>query len=283
MRHPDLQPLVEVAQQNIALLFSNYLNSLGILSDVQSLEHRFVIRVDDHQLDEAHQLFEEFIRQPHHPRYQQAAWQQGKTVTLSKPQGNASFVQQFLAHGGWLTLVVFIACWLVYILAHLGLGRDLFTLLRFYNVSDFSLIAEQPWRLIGPIFLHFSLLHIAFNTMWWWQLGGAIEKELGKGELLQLLVISAICSNVGQYLVTGPNFGGLSGVVYALVGFVWIAGWLAPQRGLILSKPIIGFLLIWLMLGFTDFMPINMANTAHLVGLISGCFLALWRFKVKAD
>ena len=283
MNNPQLQPLVEVAQQNIALLFSNYLNSQGILSDVIAQEQRYVIRVDNLQTDKARALFEEFIQQPHHARYQQAAWQEGKTVALSKQKDAVSFTQQFLTHGGLLTLMIFTLCWLVYLLAQFGLGRELYTTLRFFDRTDFDYLAAEPWRLIGPIFLHFSLLHIVFNTMWWWQLGGAIEKELGKVELVQLLLISAICSNLGQFIVTGPNFGGLSGVVYALVGYVWIAGWLAPNRGLMLSKPVIGFLLVWLMLGFTEFMPINMANTAHLLGLVCGCFLAFWRFKVKEN
>jgi len=92
--------------------------------------------------------------------------------------------------------------------------------------------------------------------------------------------VSAIASNLAQFLVSGPNFGGLSGVVYALVGFVWWSGYLAPEKGLTLSKPIIGFLLFWLLLGFVDLLPVNVANTAHLVGLISGCLMAVFTIKM---
>jgi GlpG protein len=81
-------------------------------------------------------------------------------------------------------------------------------------------------------------------------------------------------------MVTGANFGGLSGVVYALVGFVWWFGYLAPEQGLSLAKPIVAFLLFWLVLGFVDLLPVNLANTAHLLGLISGCLLALFTVKV---
>ena len=41
-----------------------------------------------------------------------------------------------------------------------------------------------------------------------------------------------------------------------------------------LNKP-----LFWLLLGFAGALPINMANTAHLLGLISGCLLALIKIK----
>ena len=110
--------------------------------------------------------------------------------------------------------------------------------------------------------------------MWWWQLGGSIEQVTGKFSLINLFVVSALVSNVGQFMVDGPSFGGLSGVVYALVGYVWWLGWLMPEKGLSLSKPIIGFMLFWLLLGYTSLMPINVANTAHLLGLLSGCMLA---------
>ena len=110
--------------------------------------------------------------------------------------------------------------------------------------------------------------------MWWWQLGGSIEQVIGKFSLFTVLIVSALVSNVGQFMVDGPNFGGLSGVVYALVGYVWWMGWLMPEKGLSLSKPIIGFMLFWLLLGYTSLMPINVANTAHLLGLVSGCALA---------
>ena len=38
--------------------------------------------------------------------------------------------------------------------------------------------------------LHFSLLHILFNLMWFWYLGGAVEKRLGSGKLLVIALIS---------------------------------------------------------------------------------------------
>ncbi len=92
---------------------------------------------------------------------------------------------------------------------------------------------------------------------------------------------SAAASNVAQLVVSGPNFGGLSGVVYALVGCVWWLGWLKPAWGLSLPKPIVGFLLVWLVVGYLDVLPVSMANTAHTVGLICGCLFA-WFLVTKA-
>ena len=280
----SLQPLVGVPQHNIALLFSNYLISQDIASAVQIEDEQFVILCSPDMYDQARELFSEFIENPHDVKYQQAAWHSGEAtqVVNNGPSFFTTFKQQFLAHAGAFTLSVFAVCWLIYLGSILGWQVAIFNEIHFFTKLTATQFFENPFRLIGPVFFHFSLLHIAFNTMWWWQLGGSIEKVMGKTELIQLFLLSAILSNVGQFIVSGPNFGGLSGVVYAVVGYVWWAGWLAPEKGLVLSKAIVGFLLFWLLLGFVDVLPVNMANTAHLLGLISGCFLAWLRFANQA-
>ena len=277
----SLQPLVKIQQHNIALLFCNYLNSQGIEAVVESETDGFVVLCQQTQLDQAKLIFEEFIRQPNHPKYQQAAWHHGDVsqVESSHPSLLASFKTQFLQHAGIVTLTIFVLCWLVFLASLAGWAQDIFYGIRFYSELSVELLLKEPYRIIGPAFFHFSWLHIVFNTMWWWQLGGAIENRLGKGALVNLLLMSAIVSNVGQFIVSGENFGGLSGVVYALVGYVWWYSWLAPEKGLYLSKPVIGFLLFWLVLGFVGILPVNMANTAHLLGLLSGCVLAWVKIK----
>jgi GlpG protein len=289
--HQSLQPLVQLEKHNIALLFTNYLLTLGIdakvipeviINDIGESKQGYTVYCQHDKTEQAQIEFEHFIEQPFDDKYQQAAWHHGKTVTLKGGDSTllASFKESFLAHAGIFTLVVFALCWFVFLGSELGWARDIFLLLQFYPRLSLGTFFAEPWRLIGPALFHFSLLHIVFNTMWWWQLGGSIEKILGKGILINLFLVSAIFSNLGQFFVSGTNFGGLSGVVYALVGFVWWFGYLAPEKGLSLSKPIIGFLLFWLVLGFLDVLPVNVANTAHLLGLISGCLLAVFHVKV---
>ncbi len=276
MIEQNLQPLVKVTQHNIALLFCNYLKTMQVQAQVKSEDAGFVIYCQSDQVDFAQQEFEQFIAQPYQAKYQQAAWQNGDVTEVSSnsPALLSSFKSQFFSHAGIVTLVVFTLCWLVFIGSSLGWGNTLFQHLQFYPQLSFDAVLQAPHRLLGPAFFHFSWLHIVFNTMWWWQLGGSVERILGKGALIYLFLITALFSNLGQFIVTGPNFGGLSGVVYGLVGYVWWYGWLAPEKGLMISKPIIGFLLFWLVLGYVDVLPVNMANTAHLLGLVSGCLLA---------
>ncbi|NQZ27412.1 MAG: rhomboid family intramembrane serine protease GlpG [Colwellia sp.] len=278
-----LQPLVQVKDHNIALLFSNYLQSLGIQAQLKASEDQgYIIYCPEDKICQAKAEFDAFILQPYADKYQQAAWDRSEAVTLNSDDFSlfTNFKENFLAHAGIVTLVVFSLCWLVFLGSELGWAQQLFNTLQFYPQLSLNAFLADPIRLIGPAFFHFSWLHIVFNTMWWWQLGGSIEKTLGKATLINILLISAIVSNLGQFLVSGSNFGGLSGVVYALVGFVWWFGYLAPERGLSLSKPIVGFLLFWLVLGFVDLLPVNVANTAHLLGLLSGCLLAVFTVKV---
>jgi len=294
LEHKNLQPLVQLEQHNIALLFANYLLTLNIEAEVvtepinkeiATSKQGHVVYCQQDKIAQARLEFEQFIKTPFDQKYQQAAWQHGKTVSINHNDLTllASFKENFFSHAGIVTLIVFALCWLVFLGSNLGWAQSLFNLLQFYPQLTVDAFLAEPWRILGPAFFHFSWLHIVFNTMWWWQLGGSIEKALGNGILINLLLISAIFSNLGQFFVSGANFGGLSGVVYALVGFVWWYGYLAPEKGLSLSKPIIGFLLFWIVLGFANLLPINMANTAHLLGLISGCLLAVYSVKFSRN
>ena len=287
----DLLPLVQIEQKNIAHLFANYLVTLGITAQVVT-EHKtgspdkpqfaYTVFCQHDKIAQAKEEFEQFIKHPYHSKYQQAAWQHGDTVGFDSNDHSllTSFKESFLAHAGIVTLIIFVLCWMVFLGSYLGFYDLASSQLKFYPRLSIDAFIAEPWRIIGPAFFHFSWLHIVFNTMWWWQLGGSIEKILGKSMLTNLLLISAIFSNLGQFIVSGSNFGGLSGVVYALMGFVWWYGYLAPEKGLSLSKPIVGFLLFWLVLGFAELLPVNMANTAHLLGLISGCLYAFLVTKV---
>lgn len=277
----ELGAFVKIEHHNIALLFCNYLLSQNISAKVLSEDNAFVIYCDIHQQDQAKDIFEDFIKQPHHPKYQQAAWDNAEVSQLksNEPSVVSQFKEQFFRHAGIVTLVVFAICWFTFILGELGWQRDVFNKIGFFNHLNMANLLEQPYRLIGPAFFHFTWLHIIFNTMWWWQIGGSIERTLGKGALINLFLVSAIVSNVGQFIVSGPSFGGLSGVVYALFGYVWWYDWLAPEKGLTISKPIVGFLLFFMLLGFANVLPVNMANTAHLLGLLSGCGLAWIKIK----
>ena len=134
---------------------------------------------------------------------------------------------------------------------------------------------HQYWRFITPVFLHFGIFHLAFNGLWIWELGRRIETGIGSLHLLGIILVSAVASNFGQYLWAGPSlFGGMSGVLYALLGYLWIRNLIAPNPILSLPKGIIGFMLAWLVFCMTGLVNLvmsgNIANAAHASGLLVG-------------
>jgi len=132
----------------------------------------------------------------------------------------------------------------------------------------------QFWRFLTPTFLHFSELHLAFNVLWIWVVGSRIEFYHGRFTLLALVLLSGLISNFAQYLDAGPLFGGLSGVVFAFLGYAWLWDKTQPYGKIGLPSSIMGFLIVWLVLGYTGIFELlqlgAIANTAHLAGLIAG-------------
>ena len=142
------------------------------------------------------------------------------------------------------------------------------------------LISMEWWRLITPTFLHFSFTHLIFNCLWIYILGSKIEIIDGKGIFITLFLITGLSSNLGQYFWTGNFlFGGLSGAVYGLLGYCFILD--LDGRGYRYNLPpaLYIFMFCWLLIGFTGVLKIfgfgNVANIAHLVGMIAGFILGI--------
>jgi GlpG protein len=248
--------------------FIDYLKSQGLEGQLSSSDgSNVIISVAPEHFHQVQPLWAEFVQNPNHARYQQASWDVGSTQSALKYQGQSlNLIARFKALS-WLNQAVSIVSIIIYIAFLLGAFEPIYTTLQF-NPS-------QPLTWLTPAVVHFSAMHIVFNLIWWVSLGDNIEKQCGKLSLIGLFVITALISNWAQYLIVGPNFGGLSGVVYGLLGFCWIYSFLNPSKPALVSTGIIGFMLIWLVLGFADVLFVGMANWAHLGGLVSGMAYAV--------
>ena len=151
------------------------------------------------------------------------------------------------------------------------------------------LINNEWWRLITPTFLHFSMTHLVFNCLWIYILGQRIEKLDGLSVFLFIFILTGILSNAGQFFWTQQYlFGGLSGAVYGLLGYCFIIELDGRHGRYGLPEALYLFMFIWLLVGFTGVLSFfgfgNVANTAHLVGMIAGFIIGLitkYRLKLK--
>jgi membrane associated rhomboid family serine protease len=136
------------------------------------------------------------------------------------------------------------------------------------------------WRFITPIFLHFGLMHFAFNMFWLVVLGGKIERGAGSMQLFLLVLVIGALSNIGQNLWSGTSqFGGMSGAIYGLLGYLYSYNKLAIKDLYFLPPELFWFMVGWLIVCASGILEIllgiRIANAAHLCGLIAGSFLGI--------
>ena len=178
---------------------------------------------------------------------------------------------------GEITFAMVMLSIVIYLFSFSNMGDGLYNSL-FFGKVDSSLFYEishgQIWRLITPIFVHLSFLHILFNMLWFKDLGYLIEHSFGKYFLLYFVLVSGFFSNLFQYLVSGPQFGGMSGVLYSMLGFIWVYKKINIEFEYSIPRFDIGMMIGWFFVCLTGVLgPI--ANTAHGIGLVVGIVVAV--------
>ncbi len=169
--------------------------------------------------------------------------------------------------------------------------------MKLYNVRR-----GEVWRLITPAFIHFGATHMIFNLLAWLMLGRPIEHRYGTWFFALLVLGIALVSNVLQAMISPElggtalvrefaggsegmvqrlilPFGGLSGVVYGLIGFAWIKSEFDPSFGYRVPLSLVIWAVAWFYLGVSSldeqWLNINMANWAHGSGFVLGILMGL--------
>lgn len=143
-----------------------------------------------------------------------------------------------------------------------------------------EVMTGQVWRVVTPIMIHLSFMQFFFNLLWFLALGSQVEARDGTRKLAFLVLIIAVVSNLGQYALGGPYFGGMSGVIYGLLGYVWMKFRYQPERGFYISLPSISILMVWYFLCLLEVFPAPIPNAAQTIGLLLGFVLgwgSVWR------
>jgi GlpG protein len=232
-----------------------------ISDDVRVLYQRFPAGDPDQQLDipeQAPVTRPSFVQQVRHSPVT------ALVLLASLIVGAVTLLGENLQAMSWLTFLPF---------------RVMGEYIQFTPLAD-TLASGQWWRLVTPMLIHFGILHLAMNGMWYWELGRRIEARQGSINLLGLTLLFSLASNFAQYTYGGPGlFGGLSGVLYGLLGHCWIYQLLSPNPAYRLPRGVLVMMLVWLVLCLSGLVSMigfgEIANAAHVGGLAIGCLTGL--------
>jgi GlpG protein len=287
MRH-----IGNVPTEQQARLFGDYLYARGIRNEVEpDGDNSWMIWVaDEAQLAAARGLLERFQHNPSSAEFAHDA-AGAEALRSDEARDLAAYRKRFYTRqqifpgtrsfgAGVLTYALVVACVMVSLFSKFGHDD---ALLRFLYISypqegASGILPEvrsgEVWRLFTPAIIHFGFAHLLFNMMWLFQLGSMIEGRQGHLQFAVLVLVLAAGSNVPQYVVHGPSFGGMSGVIYGLFGYVWLRGRFDRGSGLYIDRQNVILMIVWFFLCLTGWIgPI--ANVAHGAGLVLG---AAWGF-----
>jgi GlpG protein len=157
------------------------------------------------------------------------------------------------------------------------------------RLRTYSLRHLELWRTVTPIFIHFGGWHFIFNMYWLVFFGRQIEMRYGSSWLLTLILLVAIPACVSGAIMpeslSGSAIsvinnqaillaGGMSGVVYGLLGYVLVKMFFDEKSGLFISTANTVIMIAWLFAcmtpTFQNWLGANIDNWAHGVGLLVG-------------
>ncbi len=144
----------------------------------------------------------------------------------------------------------------------------------------------EYWRLITPIFLHGSFIHIAFNMYALYVIGPGLEAYYGNMRFLVLYLLAGYAGNVFSFILSPEPSLGASTSIFGLIGaqgiFIYQNRFLFGKKARPLLINIITITLINLTLGLSP----RIDNWGHLGGLVGGLIFAWFAgaaFKITGD
>ncbi len=182
------------------------------------------------------------------------------------------------SHAAPLSSAIAFLCLVVAVITKLGTDVTPVLWLFFPEVDSsgvFSLIVslDSPLlllRSLTPALLHFGEIHLVFNLLWLFYFGRMLENEQPTGLVFTVYVVATFGGNVLQYLSTGSNaFGGLSGLIYGLVGYTWVIG-LFFREGRVQLRLSTFVVFIVALLLMAVLASNSIASGAHIGGLVAG-------------
>jgi GlpG protein len=268
--------------ENSAGTFSDFLCLHGIQNLVESEKDGWAVWIhSEDEIPKAKDFLTAYVGNPQDPKYAKLSRQvrqarDQRERERAAEEGTPQRVEKvYVIELGPVTLLLMLASIAVFALPKLGINPAWLNQLWISEqpMTFTEILHGEIWRLFTPILLHGSLIHITFNVLCLLDLGGMIERRHGSLRLALLILAFAAISNVAQYLSTGPLFGGLSGVLYGLFGYIWLRGRTDPASGFYLHPHIVTIMMIWFFMCLTplpEMANMKIANGAHVAGLVAG-------------
>jgi rhomboid protease GluP len=142
--------------------------------------------------------------------------------------------------------------------------------------------AGQYWRLVTPIWLHASIMHILFNMYALFVIGRGLEMQYGHERFLELYLLSGIAGNIASFMLSTKASLGASTAIFGLIAaqtvFVYQNRALYGKRAPNMLLNNVMIIIINLILGLSP----GIDNMGHLGGLVGGLAFAwfagpLWK------
>ena len=262
--------------------FSRLLASQGIRHRISEESGKQVLWVESEAVaDAVRRAFEQWRQQPELLNELNQQWE--AQATNARPVYGALNGVFRQIYSMPITATLTLLCLLVAVISVLGsqVGRVEFL---FYPLLDprglLPLLADidslsDALRTLTPMFLHFGELHLVFNLLWFWYFGKQLEPIHPRWLFLLVIVLLSFISNTAQYLALEyNNFGGISGVLFGLVGYAWIIHSLMPLSRVDLNNTMFAAFVVIMVL-MEIFAGSYVATAAHVGGLIAGLLLGL--------
>lgn len=269
---------------------------------------------DEDKVEQGRSELQTFLQNPGDPRYQKAgllaqAMRRRESLHQQRyERKQQTFDQEMRAGATEGRKSVTIALLTLSIAVSLGsnFGQNSSAITQFVSIAPYavqdgmiswnylqSIRQGEVWRLVTPIFLHLDVMHLVFNMLMLLALGTRVEMARGWWRYLILVLFLAGTSNVAEYYCSislnrspsidftpSPMFGGMSGVLYGLFGYMWMKSRFQPQLGLFVPTEMVVVMLGWLLLCLLGVVG-PVANVAHGVGLLGGILVGylptLWQ------
>jgi len=288
-----MRPIGQLDTEEQARIFADYLLVHDMAAQVEPGANggQTVWILDEDQVEAAKALLSRFRSMPDAEEFEQArqaaeARRREERRAVREERRKLRRPRAFAGRmGGGLTMVLIGASIVVALLTRLGESREWVDWLLISNRMlldpehfwrSLAEVAQgQVWRLWTPIFIHFSLWHLLFNLLWLRDLGGILEAKIGTLRYAAVVGLVALLSNLAQYVAGGPLFGGMSGVVYGVFGYLWVRNRMDFRFGVLISPLASGMLMVMLALGVFGLLGPT-ANAAHFGGLAVGAGLGWW-------